>query len=391
MNLNAKPVISLVSCEDYSRDKVRDRLSELLEPLSGIAGFVKPGQRVALKLNLLLGASPEQCVCTHPEVARAVAELVLKAGGKPFLVDSPGAAIPHKSFFLQRLYEKCGLKQLGIPLNTDEGYRSIPIPHGRIVKRMEILAPLLEADVIINLPKVKTHSFMILTCAVKNMFGAIPGYLKVGYHSKLKSPEQFGAMLLDVAETVKPALTIVDGIKGMEGEGPSGGNPKNLGILAAGTDPVATDFVICKLIGFPPEKVPYLALAQKEKLCPSEISDVDLRTDKEWESLSVKFAPPSTMSGKALAGFYPSLLNIFRPFINYAFTLRPEVSREKCVGCGACASACPEKIIEMRKTTGGKKFAYIKRRNCIRCYCCHEMCPYKAIVLKKSLLYRLLN
>lgn len=391
MNLNAKPVISLASCQDYNRQKISEAIRDVLKPWNGMSGFVKPGQRVALKPNLLLGASPEQCICTHPELVRAVAELVREAGGEPFIIDSPGAAIAYKSSSLKRVYEKCGLADLGIPLNKDDTYRFIPVPNGRIVKRIEIINPLLEADVIINLPKVKTHSFMILTCAVKNMFGAIPGYLKVGYHSKLKTPDQFGAMLLDILEIVKPTLTIVDGIRGMEGEGPSGGNPKDLGVLIAGTDPIATDFVVCKLIGFPPEKVPYMALAQKENLCPACLTDIDLQMEKDWDSYPVGFTPPSTMSGKALHGFYPTLLRIFKPFLNYAFTLRPEVSKDLCVGCGACARACPERIIEMQKTKDGNNIAYIRRRNCIRCYCCHEMCPYKAIRLKKSLLYRLIN
>lgn len=356
-----------------------------------MAGFIKPGQRVALKPNLLLGAHPNQCICTHPEMIRTVAKLVQEAGGKPFIIDSPGAAIPHKASFLQRLYERCGLDSLGIPLNTDDTYRFVSAPQGRIVKRIEIINPLLDADVIINLPKVKTHTFMFMTCAVKNMFGAIPGYLKVGYHSKLKTPDQFGAMLLDILEIVKPTLTIVDGIQGMEGEGPSGGDPKNLGVLIAGTDSIAIDFAVCKLIGFPPERIPYITLAQKEGLCPTSLSDIDLRIEKEWKDLSVQFTPPSTMSGRALHGLYPTLLRIFKPLLNYAFTLRPEVSRDSCVGCGSCARACPERIIEMRKTKEGKNIAYIKKRNCIRCYCCHEMCPYKAIHLKKSLLYRLIN
>lgn len=391
MKIKSIPVVSLASCDEYNNRKIYEAIRTILKPWNGISDFIKPGQKVALKPNLLLGATPEKCICTHPELIRVIGEMVREAGGLPFIIDSPGAAIPHKSSSLKRLYEKCGIADLGIPLNINDTYRFIPVPNGRIIKRIEILAPLLEADVIINLPKVKTHSFMILTCAVKNMFGAIPGFLKVGYHSKLKTPEQFGAMLLDILEVVKPILTIVDGIQGMEGEGPSGGNPKNLGILIAGTEPVAIDFAVCKLIGFPPEKVPYMDLAQKGKICPASLQYIDLRIEKDWESYCVKFTPPSTISGKAFHGLYPTLLRIFKPFLNYAFTLRPVVSGDSCVGCESCARACPERIIEMRKTKQGKNIAYIRKWNCIRCYCCHEMCPYKAIHLKKSILYRLIN
>jgi uncharacterized protein (DUF362 family)/Pyruvate/2-oxoacid:ferredoxin oxidoreductase delta subunit len=384
------PVISISRCTDYKKDTVLIAVKKVLENLGGMKKFVKRGDSVALKANLLMGSAPEKCICTHPEIVRAVAELVREAGGNPFIVDSPGAAIPHKASSLKRIYEKCGMSKLGIPLNEDVSYIPITNKKARIAKRLEILYPIQEADVIINLPKVKTHCFMILTCAVKNMFGAIPGLLKIGYHSKLHSPERFGKMLLDILDAVKPTLNIIDGITGMEGEGPSSGNPAHLGLIIAGTDAIAADRIICDLIGFPWEKIPYLKIAGDEGLCPENIKDIRIISDKPIDSLIKKFTPPATMeTGGTGTGPIRLIHGILHPILNTIFTLKPKVNDDLCVGCGICAQICPEKTIEMKRVNEKSQAARIIKKNCIRCYCCHEMCPHKAISLDKSLLYRI--
>ncbi len=381
--------VSVARCRDYEASSIKSCLEEILEPLGGISAFVKPGQHVALKPNILMGAGREQCICTHPQLVKAAGDLVKQAGGRPFIIDSPGAAIPHKKSALLHVYEKCGYAGLGIPLNEDDHYEFVPAAKGRIVKKLEILSPLLKADAIINLPKVKTHTYMILTCAVKNMFGAVPGLLKVGYHSKLASPGQFGAMLLDILETVPPVLNIADGVMGMEGQGPSGGDPKNLGLVLCSADAVALDYVVCKLIGFPPDKIPYLATAGEERSYSKDLREIEIVCRESLETLRTPFKRPSTLSGQSRGGIYQRILPVVRPVLNYIFTQSPRVNPETCTGCGACVRACPEHIIVLR-TRRGKQTAHIQRKGCIHCYCCHEMCPYKAISLHKSLPYRLL-
>jgi len=384
-------IVSLAVCNDYTHDRVLAAMREVLAPLGGMGSFVKSGQRVALKPNILMGASPESCITTHPAVMSATAELVRETGAHPFIVDSPGSGIPNSISSVRQAYRKCGFADLGIPLNENLEYVFISAPQARITKRIEILKALLDADVIINMPKVKTHGFMVLTCAVKNMFGAIPGLLKVGYHSKLSTPERFGGMLLDILEVVRPTLNIIDGVQGMEGDGPSGGQIKSLGVLAAAPDAIIADFVICHLIGFDTGMIPYMAMAQKEGLCPRDISEVQIHSTDPIEKLMQSFAPPSTLATKAGLVQHKFLLRLVKPVLNYALTLRPEVDKEKCVGCGACVSACPEGIIKLIKGGKNGQVAHIGRRGCIRCFCCHEMCPHKAIRLRKSFLYGLIN
>ena len=382
--------VSIQPCANYERGLVLESLRRVLEPLGGMGAFVKSGQRAALKANILLGAAPERAITTHPSVVWAAARLVEEAGAKPFIMDSPGSAIPNRVSSLRRVYKSCGLADLGIELNEDVGQGANSIPKGRIVKRIESMSALQKADVIINLPKVKTHSFMFLTCAVKNMFGAIPALLKVGYHSKLKNAERFGGMLLDILDALPPALNIVDGIEGMEGEGPSSGDVKNLGLIFASPDAVLTDLVVSEMIGIDARRVPYLALAIAEGLCPANVAGLQIHSPVPLESLKKTFAPPPTFAAQLPKAPHGTLMKMISPMVNYVFTMRPEVIKKKCIGCGACVRGCPEKIISLQNVDGGK-IARIGRMGCIRCFCCHELCPYKAIRLRKSFLYSIIN
>ncbi len=217
-------LVTIERCSAYYGDNPRRALLRALEPLGGIEEFVKPGQKVLLKPNLLRKARPEEAVTTHPLLIKAVVELVQGAGGKAVIGDSPGAALAHTRNTLIKLYRGCGLDRVadetGAELSFDTGYRIIPLPNGKTVKRIEIIDAALNADVIINLPKFKTHNFTLLTGAVKNCFGLVPGLIKPAYHAKLPDLDDFSSMLVDLMEFADPALTIVDGVWGMEGEGP---------------------------------------------------------------------------------------------------------------------------------------------------------------------------
>jgi len=258
--------VATVRCAAYDIDRVRAAVGEVLAAFGGMAAFVRPGERVALKPNLLLAALPEKGITTHPAVIEAVALEVRAAGAMPFVVESPGAGIPYSERALEKVYRVTGLREMadriGLPLSTDTRVVVVSHPEGLLVKRAEVLAPLVEAYAVLSLCKLKTHFFMTYTGAVKNVFGAVPGFAKPGYHAKLADPMRFGDMLLDIAGMIRPRLTLMDAIVALEGDGPgTAGRPREVGALLASRDPVALDVVACGIAGIAPRSVPTIARA----------------------------------------------------------------------------------------------------------------------------------
>lgn len=266
-----KPSVSLMQASSYEREALGESLVTLLEPLGGITAFVKPGDRVLLKPNLLTGSRPTKECTTRPELVYEVAKMVIEVGGKPFLGDSPafGSA--------KGVAEANGycplLQELNIPIIEFHGKRyqtvSEDFNHLRLCKEA------MEADVVINLPKVKSHVQLTLTLGVKNLFGCVPGKMKAWWHMEAgKDANRFGEMLVETARAINPNLTILDGIIGHEGNGPSGGEPRNLGILAASANVFALDRTMVDILNVSPELVPTVAASQRLGLCP-ELTDIE--------------------------------------------------------------------------------------------------------------------
>ncbi|WP_017315462.1 DUF362 domain-containing protein [Mastigocladopsis repens] len=250
------PSVSLIRATSYEREALRESLETLLEPLGGMAAFVKPGNRVLLKPNLLTGARPGKECTTRPEVVYAIAQMVIEAGGKPFLGDSPafGSA---KGVAVANGYQPI-LEELNLPIIEfhAQRYQTVSEEFDHLLLCKEAM----EADVVINLPKVKSHAQLVLTLGVKNLFGCVPGKMKAWWHMEAgKDANRFGEMLVETARAIDPDLTITDGIIGHEGNGPSGGEPRPLGILAASPDVFALDRAMVEILNVPPEQVPTVA------------------------------------------------------------------------------------------------------------------------------------
>jgi len=336
-------------------------INRLLQPPGDIKKFVKSGDRVLLKVNLLATSTPDQAVVTHPAVVRAVAREVQKAGGVPYIGDSPSREFSKGR--LKKVYEAAGLihiaNELGIELNYNTRSKKLQIPNGKKLKKAPICQFVLDADKIIALPKIKTHSLMMLSLATKIMYGAIPGLTKARFHSKFIRHQSFADMLLDVLTIVPPNLFIMDGVIAMQGDGPFSGEPFSLNLLLASEDAIALDLSVCEILGVEPVGIPTLKRAKLRSLWPKSIQ-YPLKTPKEVKYTGFKL--PST------AGYL--LTGKMRP-------AKSPVPNEKCTACGDCEKICPRGAAKV-----GNNGAEINYSLCIRCYCCHEVCPEKAIDLR---------
>lgn len=389
--MNTDLRVAAVRCPDYEFERVRQAIRDLLAPWGGMAAFVRPGERIALKPNLLLGAAPEQAITTHPAVVAAVAVEVKEAGAYPVVVESPGSGIVHVRSVIERVYRKTGLQEAadryGFALNLDTAWEAVSYPEGHLIKRLEVLSPLLAADGVINLAKFKTHTFMTFTGATKNLFGVIPGLTKVGYHGKLADPLRFADMLLDVAAFVRPRLSVVDAVVGLEGAGPgTGGCPRPLGFLLAGTDPVRVDAVCCRIARIDVEAVPVLVAARKRGWWNGQVAELETE-GVPLSTLHVDdFVLPARHTRESGISSVAFLERMVRPMLRGAFSPRPRPKADRCVRCGACVQACP-----VNATSLNSAVAQVDDSLCIRCYCCHEVCPYAAIDLKFTGMGRLMH
>ncbi len=285
MNL---PIVSLLPASNYELDTLAIALENLLEPLGGMASIVKSGDRVLLKPNLLTGSRPTKECTTRPEIIYCVAKMVIAAGGKPFLGDSPafGTAMGvAKANGLQAI-----AAELNMPIVEFHGDRyDTSKVSGEIssdFKHLRLSKEAMGADVVINLPKVKSHVQLTVTMGVKNLFGCVPGKMKAWWHMEAgKDVDKFAGMLVATAEAIAPALTIIDGIIGHEGNGPGQGEPRYLGMLGASKDVFALDRVVVEILGVNPQQVPTIRVGKYQDLdriaiAGSSIQDLQIH---DWQ------------------------------------------------------------------------------------------------------------
>jgi uncharacterized protein (DUF362 family)/Pyruvate/2-oxoacid:ferredoxin oxidoreductase delta subunit len=386
-----KTNVYIVKCESY--EKADEKINELLNLMGGMGQFAKKGEKITLKANLLGAVPPEKAVTTHPSIVAAVGKLAKKEGALPLIADSPGSGYFYNEATLKKLYKTCGMydaaEQAGIDINMDTGYEKVSFPQGKLMKQIDVIKPITRADAVFNICKMKTHLYMHVTGAVKNHFGIIPGLSKVGFHAKLFNKERFADMLLDLSLYVAPRLTIMDAVLAMEGEGPgASGTPRHVGLLLASTSDLAIDVVAGEIIGLPCDHNPVLMSAKRREASPYKIEDVNI-IGGELSDLKISdYKFPSTVK----KGFSKTVEKnpVVRNILKSALTKYPVVAKGRCIGCGMCATACPQKMITMI-TQKGKKKADIDLKDCIRCYCCHELCPHKAIDIKSRFIYRALR
>lgn len=370
--------VSLIRCEHYDQPELDQAVGRAVDLLGGISRFVKSGDRVLLKPNLLAARAPEKRVTTDPGVVRAVARMVMEAGGRPFIADSPAIESFRKVAQITEMDRVA--EELGIELR--EMARSTPVPLGgrSLFRKLELSADALEADVVINLPKLKTHSQMLLTLGVKNLFGTVVAQRKAEWHYMVGvNRDTFASLLLEIYRTVNPALTILDGVWGMEGHGPSNGRPRSLNLIGASGDAVALDVSVCNLLGISLNDFPLYRAARETGTGETDLMRIGFLGDDPGGFGVRDFDAPKLDS-------FSVLPNVFDWFAKRYLASKPVQERDTCAGCGQCAEICPAEAIQL----GQRKIDFDYDR-CIRCYCCQEVCPRDAIQFKKGLIMRLLH
>ena len=370
----------LSRCGGYAPEELLRQVEEAFTAL-GVWEELKPGMQVVIKPNLVMSSKPEAAIATHPALVAAVGRCVQKAGGEVIIAESPGG--PYTPAAMKAVFRGCGYadmaKEWGFTLYTECKSREVSLPGAVRCRQLSVVEPFLTRDYLIDLAKLKTHSMVGFSGAVKNLFGAVPGLQKPELHCRFPEKQPFSEMLVDLCDFLKPDLCFLDGILAMEGNGPTGGSPRKAGVLGASKSPYALDVCGAALIGLEPENVLMLREAHRRGLGPISPKECQLLKE-QVETL----AQPDFVKAKASStDFLDRVPAFLRPAAKRLATPAPKIRRKECVGCGKCAESCPQHTIAIRE---GK--AVIDYKQCIRCFCCHEMCPKHVIDIRRwSLLH----
>ena len=382
--------VSVEKCDSYDKELLNKCIDKAVDEIAGL-DFVKRGMTVGLKVNLVSAASPDEAVTTHPMVIRRLCERIVEMGAKVVIGDSPGGVFNKN--FVYGIYKACGLLDLekefegNVKLNDDFSEKNAEYAEAVSIKTFTYTGWLDNVDAIVNISKLKTHAMMGMSCAVKNMFGTIPGVMKPQYHMRFPNERAFANVMVDLNEFFKPALYIVDAIDGMEGNGPTAGEKRHIGAVLASKKPYALDVVCADIIGMNMRDVPTIAAAFERGLGPESKADVEIVTSDGGDCIKIPDFKRATIhqsidfAGDGFGNKVKSLL------VKFFLQTRPQVKKAECVGCKKCYETCPAKAITMvKRTVRGKEGFYpeIDRSKCIKCFCCQEFCPKGAMKVHEN-------
>lgn len=388
MEINMNYKVAINALDDYDKEKLTVILREQFHAL-GFDGDFFAGKKIAIKPNLIMKKGPEYAATTSPIILDALLEILDGINCASVTVaESSGGPYTHAS--LEAAYKVCGIAQAcknhKVQLNYDTSYVELPYERARLVKSFNIITPIANADVIINLPRLKTHSLTGMSGAVKNYFGVIPGLQKFEMHARFPDYNDFSSMLCDLASLMceKETVNILDAIVGMEGNGPTGGSPRKIGCIITSQSPFNIDVIAKELICA--KEVLSVSEAAARSLSPKSPEEIEIIGDDYKRFIIKDFKKPDSKKRGLVA-----MLNTFGggKFGKF-FSPRPTVTKY-CVGCGACVRSCPKHTIELKEASKGKKTAVINLDNCIKCFCCQELCPEHAIAVKKSGIVSFIN
>ena len=376
-----KSLVSVRKYSEYELAGLKEIVNNCMEDLGGLKSMINRSDKVLLKPNLLRSSNPGQAVVTHPTFVEAVAELLVDHGAQLSLGDSPPLGN------LARVLSKSGydnfMKRLNVKPCPFIRKRSLDCLNSRLFRRLELAEEVFEFDKVVNLPKIKTHCQMGLTLAVKNLFGTVIGMDKASWHLRAgKNIDSFATVLVQIYEQISPVVSIVDGVLGMEGNGPNSGKPRRIGIVAAGQDAVALDSVIASLLDFPIDLVKTCVVGSDLGLGVADPEGITVVGDELDGFPITDFERPKSMT----MSWNLSYWNPFRRFLENHVITKPAIDASICKSCGICMNHCPPGAIKSKN--GMMK---IDTRVCISCFCCHELCDNDAVMIVEPYLGKLLS
>jgi uncharacterized protein (DUF362 family)/NAD-dependent dihydropyrimidine dehydrogenase PreA subunit len=374
--------VAAATCDAYNGKELDAKLLWIAQSC-GLSNL--SGKKILVKPNILRDALPEKAISTHPLFAAAVVRVLKQLGagsdgGSIIAGDSPAF---QKSGFSGKL---CGLKEAfetegALWVDFTDGKEEYPVSHGKKEQSFKLTSHLKGVDLIINLPKLKTHQLMLFTGAVKNLFGLVPSLGKSPYHVKYSSSEGFAVMLADLLSVVPPTFSFMDGIIGMEGPGPNSGDPRQLSLILGSWNPGNLDAVAASHIGYKSGTLP-LEKELIQRGAASRREEIALETDGAL--------PEQPRGFKLISSHVKSnlvrdiFLQSFAPKLAIKLRPRPHFLHDRCIRCGECISICAAKALTRKATPEAAKpwQVAIDPGRCIRCYCCHEICPADAIEIR---------
>lgn len=378
--------ISIAACSDYEAATCQKALLEVLAPLGGL-DWVRAGMHIVIKANLVSFLKPEAAATTHPQLLCSLVQLLTQRGARVTIGDSPGGL--YNAAYVNHVYRATGMTQVqkaGAHLNEDFSQATATFPQGLVLKSFQYTRYLDDADVIINFCKLKTHGMMGMSAGAKNLFGTIPGTIKPEYHFRFSNPADFARMIVDLNNYFHPALTICDGVTAMEGNGPTMGTPRHMGVLLASKNPHALDLACAKLIGLTRDQVPTLQAAFERGYIPEDVEGLTVYGNLQAFCVQDFALMPSLGSIQFQATSGHPLKQICGRIIQKAMCSKPLIQKEKCSSCHHCQTICPAKAISFQNA-----FPKINRKLCIHCFCCQEFCPQGAIQVHRPAIAKMLG
>lgn len=384
--LNRNAAVSVDRVTTYDQTKIYFVLKERLSQLCPMFGELA-GKNVMIKPNFVRKMKPEEAATTHPSILIPLIRVLRDEGANVLIAESPAGIYSEST--LRSIYRVCGVDEAaesaGAKLNFDISYGSLSAPKGESTKVFNVISAVLQADLMINLSVLKSHGLTTMSAACKNLFGLIPGVQKLEMHARFTEQLPFCNMILDLDEAVSdrvPAFCVCDAIIGMEGNGPTGGTPREIGYILTSENPANLDLVGEHILGMD-GKVEMLREARRRGFCPETFEELSLVGQMTPEPVKDFVMPESKTSMLTFALTFGGgrFKRLFEP--------RPKIDKTKCIGCGECHRSCPKSTIEMKKGKNGKKVAKINDKNCIKCYCCQELCPHGAVKIHKNFILKI--